>query len=141
MCGKAFGSRDPVFVDDAQGAPVHLRGVVVLVERKCVPRIQPPVIEVAAVFSFANRDHNGTQPSRLPSELPHAGNAGHSNTPVNKLKQFVKFTTRKDRQSRDLEINRKSRAPGIEPGPRLLRIALVNGRKIKRVSLVEGSAR
>ena len=57
VCGKAFSARYPVFVDDAQCAPVRLRRIVILIERECVIRIKPTVIEVTAVFRFANCDH------------------------------------------------------------------------------------
>src|SRR5712692_3648059 len=54
--GKTLTGRDPVFVDDAQTAPVHVRRIVILIERESVIRIEPPMIKVAAIFGFANSD-------------------------------------------------------------------------------------
>src|SRR5713226_4333957 len=58
MRRKTLTRCDPVFVDDAQTAPVHVRRIVISIEREGVIRIEPPVIKVAAIFGFANRDHS-----------------------------------------------------------------------------------
>ena len=41
----------------AQGAKVHVRRVVILIERESVISIEPAKINVAAFFRFANGDH------------------------------------------------------------------------------------
>ena len=47
---KARARRNAVFVDDAQIAPAHELGVVVVGERKAVKRLEPAVIGVASVL-------------------------------------------------------------------------------------------
>ncbi len=46
--GKSLTRRDAIFVDDAETAPVHVRRIVILIEREGVISIQPPEIKVAA---------------------------------------------------------------------------------------------
>src|SRR5437867_4364673 len=53
--GKTLIGRDAIFIDDPQSSKVHVRRIVILIERESVESIQPSVIEVAAVFGFANR--------------------------------------------------------------------------------------
>src|SRR5215217_98030 len=55
----AAGSHE-VFIDYAQRAKAHVAGIVVLVERKRVISVEPPMIEVPAFFCFSNTDHGYT---------------------------------------------------------------------------------
>jgi hypothetical protein len=48
---------DMVFVDDAQGAKIHVARSVIFAERKCVMGVEPTEIEVAARGGFANVNH------------------------------------------------------------------------------------
>jgi hypothetical protein len=48
---------DAVFVDDAEGAEVHVIIVAVVGEREAVVGIEPPVVGVAAVFGTTKGKH------------------------------------------------------------------------------------
>ena len=41
----------------AQGAEIHVFGIVIFGERKCVKCTEPSVIEMAAFFGWTNGDH------------------------------------------------------------------------------------
>src|SRR2546427_816936 len=57
MRGESLPWLHAVFVDDPQTAKVHMRRIVVSIERERVIGIQPAKVKVAALFRFANRDH------------------------------------------------------------------------------------
>src|ERR1700757_4848180 len=50
--------RNPVVVDDPQGAEARVGGVVVIAEGKRVPGVEPAVVEVASLGSLADLDHD-----------------------------------------------------------------------------------
>src|SRR6266487_3094015 len=58
MRGKSFTWQHAILVHHTQTAKVHVRRIVILIEREGVISIQPPQIKVAAIFRFANIDHN-----------------------------------------------------------------------------------
>src|SRR2546426_1677564 len=57
MRGESLPWLHAVFVDDPQTAKVHMRRVMIPIERERVIGIQPAKVKVAALFRFANRDH------------------------------------------------------------------------------------
>ena len=57
MRPKAAARLHAVFVDDPQAAKARVRRIVIIVERKGIARIQPPVIGMAALVAAANLDH------------------------------------------------------------------------------------
>jgi hypothetical protein len=54
---EAGAGRDAVLVDDAQVAPTHVLGVVVVGEREAVVRVQPAVVGMASFLGAADGQH------------------------------------------------------------------------------------
>src|SRR5947209_12951020 len=48
-----------IVIDDSQGAKAHVSWIVVVPKGKCVVGIEPAVVEVTALGSFACADHSG----------------------------------------------------------------------------------
>src|SRR4051812_24034042 len=47
-----------ILVDHTQGAKSHVARIVVIPERKGMPRVQPTVLSVSAIQSFSDRNHH-----------------------------------------------------------------------------------
>ena len=56
--GESLARLHAVFVDDTQAAKMHMRRIIVPIERERVVGIQPAKVKVATLFRFANRDHD-----------------------------------------------------------------------------------
>ena len=61
VSAESLRGRNPVFVDDAQGPKAPVSGVIVSIERECVIRVEPSVIEVTALVSVPDLDHSFLQ--------------------------------------------------------------------------------
>ena len=57
--GESLARLHAVFVDDTQAAKMHMRRIIVPIERERVIGIQPAKVKVATLFRFANRNHIG----------------------------------------------------------------------------------
>lgn len=54
---EAFPRRDAILVDDAERAKMRVRGIVIIREGKSVIRIEPAVIEMAALVRWTFGEH------------------------------------------------------------------------------------
>src|SRR5689334_11381448 len=57
MHAESLARSDDVFVEHAERAELHVRGIIVLIERKSMVRIEPTDVVVAAFFTGANLNH------------------------------------------------------------------------------------
>src|SRR5215831_7127217 len=55
--GKSMARLYPVLIDHSQGPVSHEARIVVLIERKAVAGVQPPVISATSFLATANRNH------------------------------------------------------------------------------------
>src|SRR5215813_2819349 len=55
--GKSCAWRDEILIDHAQGAEAHPAWVAILVEGKCVARVEPAVVTTATFSAGTNLDH------------------------------------------------------------------------------------
>src|SRR5258708_19039690 len=51
MCRKTIPRLHPVFIDHPQAAEPHVLWIVIIAEGKCVVRVQPAMVGVAAFFA------------------------------------------------------------------------------------------
>src|SRR5689334_14383942 len=58
MHAEAAHGTDAILVDDAQSAKSHVLGIVILIEGKRVIGVEPSMLEMAAFFRRAQRDHS-----------------------------------------------------------------------------------
>src|SRR5437762_13951048 len=59
--GEALTRLDTVLVDDAQPTEAHVRRVVVVRERERVARVEPAVVEAAALPCLSHRNHESSR--------------------------------------------------------------------------------
>jgi len=57
---KPATSRDHIFIDHAQGAEAHIGRIEIVSERECVSAVEPVDAGVAAIFGFAQGQHDVT---------------------------------------------------------------------------------
>ena len=57
---EAGARRDAILIDDAQHAPAHFGRIVVIGKGEAVPRLQPAVIGITALFGRTQDNHGNS---------------------------------------------------------------------------------